>query len=201
MLQSGFSQKAASPTELPTFYYHSHFLEMLEFVSTQYAHVLDDSLPDFASDFLSLSFPAQCLYVRLVNRRGALFSLKRLRYPEIGDLGAALAELESRGFLAQPGVEHVRDMLHLLTRGQLVAALRPHVAALRSAMKKAELVELVRVHASPEQLFQWLPTDGVVVQGRIEQARFILFLFFGRIQDGLTQFTMRDLGQAAFRTA
>ena len=43
-------------------------------------------------------------------------------------------------------------------------------------------------------MFAWLPTDDVVVQGRLQDVRFLLFLFFGRVQDGLSQFTMRDLG-------
>jgi DNA polymerase-3 subunit epsilon len=36
--------------------------------------------------------------------------------------------------------------------------------------------------------------DGTVAQGRAEDTRFLLFLFFSRVQDGLGQFTMRDLG-------
>ncbi|MEM9314360.1 MAG: exonuclease domain-containing protein [Pseudomonadota bacterium] len=194
MRQHGYSQKAAPRKELPTFYYHSHFLEMLEFVGTQYAHVLDDSLHSFARDFLNLSFPAQCLYVRLVNRRGAVFHRRRLRYPEIRDMNATFDELERREFLQPPAIEHVDDLLQLMTRAQLLDAARPHLPTLKSAMKKAEMVALLRRHASPAQLFEWLPTQAVVVQGRREEARFTLFLFFGRIQDGLSQFTMRDLG-------
>lgn len=194
MRPHGYSQKAARQKELPVFYYHSHFLEMLEFVRTQYAHVLDDSRHSFAQDFMVLGFPAQCLYVRLVNRRGALFHRRRLRYPEISDIDAAFDELACRGFLQAPGVEHVDEMLQLMTRSQLIRAARPHASWLKSAMKKAEMVNVLRQRASPDELFQWLPSDQVVVQGRIEEARFLLFLFFGRIQDGLSQFTMRDLG-------
>lgn len=194
MSQDEFLQEEARRTELPTFYYHTHFLEMLSFVSTHYAHVLDVRQRRFSEAFSRLGFPAQCLYVRLVNRKGSLFARTRLRYPELGHTAPLLDELGAAGFLGEPGVEHVNEMLGFMTRSQLLAAIRPHFVGMKTTMKKAEMLAFIREHTSPEQLFEWLPTDGVLLQGRADDVRFMLFLFFGRIQDGLSQFTMRDLG-------
>ncbi len=196
-----YFQAEARRRELPTYYYHTHFLEMLEFVDTHYAHVLDETQRAFKRDFAALGFNAQCLYVRLVNRKGSLFARARLRYPEIGDTKALLDELDAAGFLGEPAVEHVDEMLGFMTRSQLLAAIRPQFVGMKTSMKKAEMLEFVRQHASPEQLYQWLPTEGVLLQGRAEDVRFMLFLFFGRIQDGLSQFTMRDLGLVRARDA
>jgi DNA polymerase-3 subunit epsilon len=188
------ARKTVQARELPTFYYHAHFLEMLAFVEQHYAHVLGASQRDFRRDFEALGFSAQCLYVRMLNRRGRLFARQRLRYPEIGDLGAAIDELRDAGFLSRPGVDCVDELLALMTRPQLLDVLRPQLRGLKSSMNKGDLLALARAQASPEALFAWLPTDGIIAQGRADDTRFLLFLFFGRIQDGLTQFTMRDLG-------
>ena len=194
MRQGPQHRRSSRPRELPTFYYHTHFTEMLEFVEAQYAHVLSPSQRVFRREFDALGFPAQCLYVRMVNRRGRLFTRKRLRYPEIADIDAAIEELDAARFLDRPTPGCVDDLLALMTRAQLVDALRPRLDGIRASMKKADLLAIARSRASRHELFAWLPTDGLVAQGRADDARFLLFLFFGRVQDGLTQFTMRDLG-------
>ena len=71
---------------LPTFYYHEHFIEMLDFVAEHYAHTFLAEHAAFVRQFRALSREAQCLYVRLVNRKGRVFARNRLRYPELGGL-------------------------------------------------------------------------------------------------------------------
>ncbi|MEM6544970.1 MAG: hypothetical protein AAF680_08685, partial [Pseudomonadota bacterium] len=185
--------------ELPVFYYHSHFLEMLDFVDAHYGHVLSEAQRDFKQQFLSLGFSAQCLFVRMVNRKGSLFARSRLRYAEIPDREQALDELEVAGFLGLPEVEHVDEIVRFMTRKQLMDAVRrdepilstsgTKVAGLKSTMKKSDIQRLLCEQVPKEELFVLLPKDGVVVQGRTEEVGFLLFLFFGRVQDGLTQFT------------
>ncbi|MEM9687844.1 MAG: exonuclease domain-containing protein [Pseudomonadota bacterium] len=201
MNQDEYRQDEARRRELPTFYYHAHFLEMLSFVNAHYAHVLNASQRAFGRDFANLSFPAQCLYVRLVNRKGSLFARSRLRYPELGQTAPLLDELDAADFLARPGVEQVDEMLGFMTRTKIVNAVRPHFVGMKTTMKKAEMLHFVREHVPSEQLFDWLPSEGVLLQGRADDVRFMLFLFFGRIQDGLSQFTMRDLGLVRARDA
>lgn len=187
--------------QLPTYYYHAHFLEMLDFVDRHYAAVLDASQRAFRQDFAALGFPAQCLYVRLVNRRGRLFARRSLRYPELGDTGPLLEELDAAGFLGRPGVAHVEDMLRLMTRAQLLAAIRPQLPGMKTTMKKAELLAFLRDHVPPARLFAWLPSDDLLLQGRAQDTHFMLYLFFGRVQEGLQQFTLRDLGLVRTRAA
>mgnify|MGYP000101974874 CR=1 FL=1 len=84
--------------ELPTFYYHQHFLELLEFVSTHYEHVLSREDSELVTDFGRLDTTAQRLYVRLVNRKGRVFDAGKLAYPELGSLRPLLATLRARGW-------------------------------------------------------------------------------------------------------
>ncbi|MDJ0917204.1 MAG: exonuclease domain-containing protein [Woeseiaceae bacterium] len=196
MSDDEFYQAEAQPwrRELPRFYYHTHFVEMLAFVKEHYAHVFSDDEQAFLADFDALPFEAQCLYVRLVNRKGRVFARSRLSYPEIGDTGPLLGTLDKAGWLKKPNAEHVDELLGFLTRSQLLDALRPRFVGMKTSMKKAELLEFARTHAGPEELAELLPTDGVFIQGRETVVRFLLFLYFGRISDGLSRFTMRDLG-------
>ena len=76
------NQRRTTP-DLPAFYYHEHFCELLEFVETHYAHALRRADRDFIAAFRALSQAAQCLYVRLVNRKGTVFALARLDYADL----------------------------------------------------------------------------------------------------------------------
>ncbi len=185
---------------LPTFYYHGHFLEMLEFVEQHYSHVL---LPDhvaYIRSFRHLTKNAQCLYVRLVNRKGRIFAADRLRYPELGNVGPLLALLREQGWIGRPHADSFQDILRFLTRGEIYAVLLPRVAGLSRSLKKAELVEFARRNISAEEFVDALPGERILVQKRAEQTRFLLFLYFGRVRDGLSKFTMRDLGLVRTQT-
>ncbi|MBT8087766.1 MAG: hypothetical protein KJO46_06995, partial [Gammaproteobacteria bacterium] len=47
---------------LPTYYYHQHFVEMLDFVASHYSHALQDAHVRLLEEFRELPEPAQCLY-------------------------------------------------------------------------------------------------------------------------------------------
>ncbi len=180
--------------DLPTFYYHGHFVELLNFVSDSYAHVLDVEHRRFLDDFHALGYHAQCLYVRLSNRKGRVFAERRLRYPELGRIEPLLAELADREFIAAPGPEHFEDLLRFLTRDAIRSALLPDFAGLGRGMRKADLVAFARANCERDDFVKRAAGSGVFVQRRCDAIRYVSFLYFGRVQDGLNRFTMRDLG-------
>ena len=179
---------------LPTFYYHEHFLEMLDFVAENYAHVLLEEHVRLIEDFRALPRDAQCLYVRLVNRKGRVFAANKLRYPELGDTGPIVARLRNCGWLLPPAAENYEDVLGFLTRDEIFEVLRRSFAGIGRSLKKTELVEFARTNCGAADFMATLNTDRLLVQDRAEEIRYVLFLYFGRIQEGLGQFTMRDLG-------
>jgi DNA polymerase-3 subunit epsilon len=179
---------------LPTFYYHEHFTEMLEFVGKHYAHVLLDAHVDFLHEFGELSRGAQCLYVRLVNRKGRIFAVNRLRYPELGEIRPLLSELREKGWVGSPTALHFADALRFLTKSEIYKALLPKFAGLGRSLKKDELVAFAHENVLPGEFIDDLDPERLFVQRRSEATRYLLFLFFGRIKDGLSEFTMRDLG-------
>ena len=74
---------------LPTYYYLDHFTEMLEFVRKTYGAVLAEEHHAFVTGFEKLSKDAQCLLIRMLNRRGTVFNRHLFKYAEISDLEAA----------------------------------------------------------------------------------------------------------------
>jgi DNA polymerase-3 subunit epsilon len=68
---------------LPVYYYHDHFTEMLFFVSEVYGHVLNERHRAFIETFKTLSKDAQCLLIRMINRRGRIVRHGAFRYAEI----------------------------------------------------------------------------------------------------------------------
>ncbi len=180
--------------ELPTFYYHSHFVEMMQFVEAGYGHVLLDGHAAFIRDFERLPRNAQCLYVRLVNRKGKVFAINRLKYPELGDTRPLVATLREQGWLEPPGEAHFDELLGFLTRGELYEALAGIFVGLGRSMKKAEFVEFAKANCDPGAFVDRVDLSRLVVQSRAEEVDFLMFLYFGRLQDGLSRFTMRDLG-------
>jgi len=179
---------------LPTFYYHEHFVEMLEFVARHYSHVLLQEHADLIRQFRALPQPVQCLYVRLVNRKGLVFAANKLRYPELGDTQALLSTLTDQGWTDKPREQHYSHVLRHLTKAEIEEVLRPMFAGMSRTLKKTELVQFAEGHCSAGEFMARLKADRLLVQCHEDEVRYLLFLYFGRVQDGLSQFTMRDLG-------
>ena len=167
---------------------------MLDFVDTHYAHVLLEQHIRFVRDFRALPRNAQCLYVRLVNRKGRIFARNKIRYPELGDLQPLLDVLVAGGWVGQPQDSDFEDLLGFLTRSELYRILLPRFTGMGRNLKKAELVEFASEHAQPPDFTTSSESGRVLVQQRSDEVRYLLFLYFGRIRDSLSQFTMRDLG-------
>ena len=56
-------------------------------------------------------------------------------------------------------------------------------------------------HVAATDFVNWLHSERLLVQRRVQETRFLLFLYFGRVQDGLSKFTLRDLGLVQTRSS
>ena len=156
---------------LPTFYYHEHFVEMLDFVAEHYAHVLLEAHAKFISDFRSLSREAQCLYVRLANRKGRLFARNKLQYPELGRLEPLLDALGKAGWVGAPDTPHHDEVLTFLTRSEIYAMVTPRFPGISRSLKKVELIDFVQENMAPGDFVEALDTDRILVQRRADTVR------------------------------
>jgi len=127
--------------DLPPTYYLDNFLTLLTEVSGLYDDLLSESELSFVEDFLALDADAQCLYVRLVSRKGDWFRRDKLKYPEISDLDHALATLVEERFVdvALPSdgtlYNQRHEWLNLFTKAELLKAVK---SALKSTKESTE---------------------------------------------------------------
>ncbi len=179
--------------ELPRYYYLDHFERFLGEVREARTELLGADELALLDGFAALPFHARCAYVRLANRRGYVFDLERLDYPEIEALPNAWGTLGDMGFTEPVPPTLHPDWLERLTRPDLLALLEQSVDAsrFRKSWKKAELVRTVLDEVDPGALV--VPTR-YVAQARREPLNYLLYLYFGRIDDNLQAFTLHDLG-------
>ena len=180
-------------------YYLDHFEEMLDFILTRYQHALDPKHLAFAESFQNLSLDARCLYVRMVNRKGHVFVRDYLRYEEIHDTPAAVAELRDRDFILPVAATQYEDLLRIHTRDALAARIRQHdfpltVEMPRSNAKKAELIQFTLTELPFEELCAPGSIETHLAQGHTDELGYFLFLYFGDLRSGLADFALRDLG-------
>lgn len=188
-------------------YYLDHFDEMVEFLEKRYAHAFTDSHRAFLSDFAKLSLDARCLYVRFANRKGRIFFREYLRYEEINHIEDAAQELAGAGFIRTAESADFEDLLVLQTRPVLVQWIRdlcdPDELPKLGSAKKRDLVRFGRRKLPFERCFPEEDRKNYLVQDRYEEVEYLLFLYFGKLRDGLTTFALRDLGvvkPAGFRS-
>lgn len=186
-------QKLRILPDLPQYYYHTNFCDMLDFVACRYDHVFDTAHVEFLAAFKALSPSAQCLYVRLAGRKGRVFHTGKLPYPEIADIPRALRELEKTRFIGAVTQDHYSDLLTVMTKVDLTRLLLDHVNThlFKRSWKKADLIDVAQKHMPFHTTA--LPPH-FIVQGFRAPLRYLTFLYFGKIQDNLQSFTLRDLG-------
>lgn len=184
----------ASKVALPTFYYVEHFHEMLGFVAETCAGLLGDAERGFIRDFRALDMGAQCLYVRMVNRRKTAFRPADLAYQEIDDLHSGLKILRQAGFARTLEAGDYRAALADMSKPDLTALARAQGVAVRSSWSKSQRVTAL-FEAAPFTAFAAWYADAIVPDRR-ETLDFLLYLQFGHFNETMTRFALRDLGVA-----
>jgi len=169
---------------------------MLAFVQEKYGLWLTDEEADYFIHFQTLTEDAQCLWVRMVNRRKNFFRLKDLQYNEIEDTEAALNLLDKKGWLnfwQANQTEYVLDLLNQCTKADLL----PFDEGLKKSYSKAQIIQVLvqdeKVAQTLKQLadlqfFYPLATNDI----------FTKFLYFGYMHADMSQFVIRDLGNSRF---
>lgn len=192
-----------APVVLPPDYYLQHFAEFLLRIEAQYAGLLGSAEWQLIAAYRALSPDAQRLWLRMLSRKGTVFTLTDLQYSEISDQRAATMQLLDSGFAARPAQQadlanwllkankqQLTDLLHVgLEQGLLTQLPKKSAdkATLQQAVTDADLLQP-----------QWLAQSGDWLALRqTEPLQYLLFLFFGRIETDLSAFTLRDLGVMA----
>lgn len=178
--------------DLPPRYYLDHFRDMISAIRKNHYSFLDEKHHRFLDDFDHLSQDAQCLYVRFINRKGKYFFRDGLRYPEIGSVDLALTELSSKEFLRAPENADLLPIFQGLAKEKLFDFCEHLNVPVKKSWPKPrfieELTQLDLTRFPKEKL------GNCVVQVRLEELSYLLFLYFGEISENLSLYTLRDLG-------
>lgn len=180
---------------LPATYYLDHFVEMLAFVQKTYGSVLAAEHHAFIARFDGLSKDAQCLLIRMVNRRGAIFNRSLFNYPEIPDVERAVSELMEAGHARVLCEADYAAFIACLPRDVLFTGAQ---AAGRRDFRKtwpkpkyiAYYLEQIPFPVAAQHCgaHKFLALDGT------RPIEFLLYLYFGKTEVDLKNFALRDLG-------
>jgi DNA polymerase-3 subunit epsilon len=180
---------------LPTYYYHDHFTELVRFVTETYGSVLTEAQHAFFARFGNLSKDAQCLLIRMINRRGRIFRSSTFRYAEIADIDRGLRELAEAGHVRMLVEDDFAAFLSCLSKEALLKAARSAALVdIRSSWPKVKLAEHLIAHLSFDTAYIYCCGKEFVALGNIEPIEFLLYLYFGKTQGDLKNFALRDLG-------
>ncbi len=181
-------------------YYLANFHRLAEFVVDTYRDILTPEERQWYASVQDAPESAQRLYIRLLTRKGSVFRLSRLRYPEIDHLPQAAAELASRALADTAVPTDPRSLLAAFTKPELLDLLDIPTARSRP---RAELVE------------QCLSGDASVLQTHVEALqradRWITMVghqhwnlfqlgFFGNLYQDSSEFVLQELGTVRYES-
>ncbi|WP_409433977.1 exonuclease domain-containing protein [Litorimonas sp. RW-G-Af-16] len=191
--QRAAAGKAWSIKDLPQFYYHTNFQNMLDDVSRHHTSVLGKAELKFLTKFRALPHGAQCAYVRLASRKGRVFDVTKLTYPEIDNLSAQFDRLHAENLISHVTARHFAAFLSSLTKPDLAILLSDHLCEteFKKSWKKERLVEIAVDQLDFEDV---TIAQHYVVQRNTTPLNFIYFLYHGRIERNLQASTLQSLG-------
>lgn len=184
---------------LPEFYYLTHFHEFLTAIEASCRPLLRAEDQTFIASFHACTKPQQAILVRILNRRYDWVRRDSLAYTEIPEWQLALIDLEQLGWIRHadsPELSSVQvtELLSVLTKPELQAiAIEVGIVGIKKSASKLEWLTAC----------QALPAARVQATSVVEDylyckcttvIRYLLFIYFGRIETDLKQFSLRDLG-------
>ena len=184
------------PPDLPETYYLDNVIILFDHIESLYGDILEKEHLDFLHQFATLSIDAQKLYIRLLNRSHHLFRLSKLDYPEIGSLDRVTQELEASRFLRlDPEIER-QERIALFSKAELLS-LHAEPKSLRTLKRTA--LESRLLEQADNCFFAALKQDDRMIQV-LQKDSYLLFqmLFFGNLNQSMTDFVLRDLGLNQF---
>ena len=182
--------------DLPETYYLDNVLALFEHVSGVYPDLLESPQLDFLETFSRLGEDAQKLCIRLLNRTPDWYRASRLSYAEIDSIEDALAELAQAGFIALDAEIEYPVLLSLFTKAELLAFADDNAGLARLRRNQLEEALLQR---DDSRFFDKLAHSDTLVQLlRRSEYQICQMLFFGNLNQSMTDFVLRDLGLYQF---
>ncbi len=175
---------------LPPRYYLDYFNYLIEFIEKHSNHLLGEYDQVFIADYRSLTIDAQCLFIRMLNRKGEFFRLDKLQYAEIETYETSLDQLTSSGFIITEDIQEP-EIFKLFTKNELHAAF-PDLGI--RELYKEEALDMLSEEADAFHYQTLEETYQIIQLLKQEQVNYLKFLFFGHNYGMMTEFVIRDVG-------
>ena len=188
---------------LPAKYYLEHARELFSFIENNCQHLLNREHKSYLQRIHTLSEDAQCLLVRCLARKPKFVKIASFNYPEISDIPGAFSELKQENYLSHGQAEDWQELLHQLTKPELIDALKAakHDSIIENShfkinnsSTKLNLVLAAKTLLNGQEEQLTLLFKQFSVRRKDSVFNYLLFLFFGDLQNRFQQFAMRDLG-------
>jgi hypothetical protein len=176
---------------LPTDYYLDNVLILFEHVESLYRDIMPETDLEFLESFSGLTTNAKRLYIRLLNRSHVLFRLSKLNYTEIVSIPAAMEELNAQDFLEVDFALERADLIRLFNKSELLSS-HPQKTRLQK-INRSEL-DVLLLESEEEYFLQLQASDQFIQVSRKECYQLCQMLFFGNLNQSMTDFVLRDLG-------
>ena len=184
--------------DLPETYYLDNVLTLFEHVTRVYADLLEKQQLEFLQGFAALGRNAKMLFIRLQNRSPTWYRAGKLVYREIDAIDAAIAELAEQGFLEVNGEIDHPTLLSLYTVPELRASMTDDSGL--KQLKRSE-IEQALLENEDEAFFRRLKKKDTLLQVlRADEYLLCQMLFFGNLNQSMTDFVLRDLGLYQFES-
>ncbi len=185
------------PSNFSPTYYWDYFQYVLRYVDKHYKNLLNSKESEFISSFQALTFPAQCLYLRLAGRSVAWFNQASLNYSEIESLDKVMQELKSQGFVGEYDADvYAPALLQVLTKQTCIHALK-EISNSKESFKALSKQELVDLLVETPLAAAFTKSDWIKPL-QLDLYHFCSFLFFGSKNRDLKEFVVRDLGHRQY---
>jgi hypothetical protein len=175
------------------FYYLENFRRILAWLRERYEDLLAPEERSFAQQFGDLPLAPAALLIRMITRRGDVFRISRLVYPEIGCPRAAATALIAAGWVdPQPSLGWA-EWQRLFTKAELSDLFEVPVPVRRSS--KPQLIRYLQATRYAGHALSLGCADGAVfrltVASLCERLR---ILFFGNFRQDWSELVLTDLG-------
>ncbi|MGR5061457.1 VRR-NUC domain-containing protein [Photobacterium sp. DNB22_13_2] len=181
--------------ELPETYYRDNFLCLINTVNNLYGDLLSQKEKNWYHSFCELSAASQCLYIRLLTRKGPYFRSDKIHYPEIDSLSAAFIELEQAKMISSSPTDiSYNAFCALYTKPELVQSF--DFLATDKQAKKPDIVNRV-INDKPDISAHLTQLIEVYHNHHLDV---FFLLFFGNSHQDLSQFVLADLGMQQFES-
>ncbi|MFT5217975.1 MAG: hypothetical protein ACI9LO_000351 [Planctomycetota bacterium] len=178
--------------ELPQTYYLDNVQILIEHVERLYHDLLDPQQMEFLQRFQTLEFDAKKLYIRLLNRSQTFFRRSKLNYTEIIDFNAAIEQLADQGCLIVNGKIETARLISLFTKPELLTLFNQDTTLAK--LKRTELDQHLREQAQSSLCETLRQQDQLLEVTGKEQYLIFQMLFFGNLNQSMTDFVLSDLG-------